>query len=134
MGSKVTVQAIAGADLSASQHLAVYVDGADDERVKLLVSDTSVLGLGFLENDPSDDEVAKITYSGIGLAIAGATVEPYDELMVDNAGRVVVATTGKAIIAKALPPLRGTTATGRDTVVTHKVRVWVYANKTRLLA
>ncbi len=126
-------QGIAGADLSAAQYLAVYSDGTDAESVKLLVTDTLVTGLGILVNAPADTGIAKYVYSGFANATAGAVFEPHDELMVNGSGQLIKATTGKAIIAKYMPKPRGT-ANGPDAAAGVTVRVYVYANKTRLLA
>lgn len=127
------IQAIAGADLSASsnQYLAVGVNGSsDDERVVLEATDTSIVGLGFLADTPGDNEVCKIQYSGIGTAIAGGAIEPYDLLMINASSQVILAAGAtKVVWGQALPPLSGTTATGRDYAAGEKVRMMIFARK-----
>ncbi len=135
MANNIVEQAIAGADLSALQYYPVYVDGADDERVKLLTSKTGATGMGFLANAPADNEIALVVVSGYAKAIAGATIEPYDMISVDGStGKVILAaTTGTVILGQYRPPLLGTTATGRDAASGDLIRIWVYENKTNVI-
>jgi len=128
---------VSGADLSSSQFLPVYVDGAAAEVVKLLVANTgatSTAGVGFLENAPASGEVAEVTFEGIGFGIAGGVVENGDELMVDGStGKLIVATTGKVVVAKAMFGTSGG-AYPADAANGVRIRIYIYANKTRLLA
>jgi len=136
VSQSITEQFIAGADLSTKQYLPVYIDGSDDERVKLLVSNTSILGIGFLENTPADNAIADVTVSGYGKGTAGGVLEPYDDLMVDGStGKLLVAAgAGKVIVAQYRPGLAGTSATGRNAASGDTVRIWVYENMRFLVA
>lgn len=130
-----TVRGVAGADLSSDQYLFVYVDGADGERIKRQADGTLITTLGVLLNTPGDDEVATVAVSGPCLVRAGAAIEPYDYVVVeDTTGRATPATTGEAIVGQYIPNLVAATATGRDAADGDLICIMLFADKQNLSA
>lgn len=89
--STVIERAIAGENLSDAQYLAVYVDGADGEKVKKVATDGGTLNkliLGLLDNAPADDGDAHVAVAGHAVGIAAEALEPFDLLTITSAGKL----------------------------------------------
>lgn len=94
--NSVNIEAQAGESLATAQGLAVYVDGSDEERVKIADSATAGLNetiLGIcVSTGVADDDWATICIEGFCDAKAGAAIEPFDYVAVeDSTGRVIPA-------------------------------------------
>lgn len=129
MANQIVVAGVAGADLTAAQGLAVYVDGADSEKIKLCTDDELTTVLGILLNAPGDDELAEVCVFGECEAIAGAAVEPFDHLMVDGNGKLIAHTGTSAVtFARYIPGVKAS-PTGAlsqpDGANTRKIQVFV---------
>ena len=129
-------QFVAGEDLSAAQYKFVFVDGTAEKVLLTGLDDDNVTVAGVLINAPASGEIAFVQTDGIGKVTAGATLEPYDELMSGTgptAGTAVLATTGHVMLARFEPELEGG-ANPADAVSGDIITVRIYDNKTRLLA
>lgn len=58
--------------------------------------------IGILQNDPDTDEAANVMISRVSKARAGAAFAKGADLMVGTSGKLIEATTGKPIVARAL--------------------------------
>lgn len=132
MSDFTIIKAVAGEALTSAQYLAVYVDGSDGERVKAADGAADAYSsrvLGILQNAPADDAVAEVCIKGFCLARAGAAIEPYDYIQVENStGRVIPLADGECI-GQFLPALVDATATGRDAADGDLVRVLLFPRK-----
>lgn len=75
-------------DLSGNQFYLVKLDPANAEQV-LLCSAHTDLPIGVLQNKPEAGEAAQVRTDGVTKALAGATVNPGDEVGTDATGRFV---------------------------------------------
>lgn len=90
---------LAGADLSAAQYRAVKGNGSGNYIQCAVAGERAV---GVLQNKPTSGKAATIAVRGITKMVAGAAVALNSEVMSDNQGRAVVATTGLQIIGRAV--------------------------------
>lgn len=123
---------VAGADLSTKQYCFVKADGADSEKIKAQDSDTNLETVGVLTNTPANGKRAEYVFVGFADVIAGAALEPGDYVMSDASGHAAKATTGKVILGQYKPKVEGSAAP--DAAVGDRVRIYIHADKTRLLA
>lgn len=131
MANENICQGIAGAAIATKTF--VIWDGADTEFLVTNATNTLTTTAGVSIEAAADTEPCRFVFQGFATAIAAGVIEPGDECMVTTAGHLVVATTGKVVVAKYLPSPRGT-ANGPDAASGGEIRVWVYANKFNLLA
>lgn len=126
------VSAIAGADLTGSQFLVVYVDGADGEKVKVSGAAGNATVLGLLVNAPADDAEALVQVQGFATGKAGAAIEPFDHVTSDAAGKLKpAATQNDYIIGQYVPlPEAGVLP---DAAANDEIRVLLFANKRTLV-
>lgn len=123
----------AGADLSSSQYLAVYRDGADTENVKAATSAVVLTFAGILQNAPADDEAADVLTFGHGKALAGEALEPGDFLTIGSDSRMDkwAPGSGEVPIGQYLPkPGAGTN--GRDAANGDEIRVFLFGSASAL--
>lgn len=90
----------AGADLSTHQNKAVMLHTTG----KVILATDGARALGILLNKPEADQACAIQELGYARAVLGETVTPSQLLTpaADGSGRLVVATTGKAVTAQAV--------------------------------
>lgn len=88
----------AGADLSAKQFHAVKFNGS---AALVLAGDGDDI-VGILEDKPKQGEQGTVALAGRPKAKLGGTVAAGDRLAVNANGQLIVATTGKRIVAKAM--------------------------------
>lgn len=126
------IKAVAGESMASAQYHAVYVDGADAERVKIADGAADAYNtrfLGIVQNAPADDEVAEVCTQGFCFAKAGAAIEPYDLLQVENStGRLIPLDEG-ICVGQYIPGLVDATATGRDAADTDEVYVYLFPGR-----
>lgn len=96
---------VAGEDLSAYQFCAVYIDGGDNEEVKVYATPNGRGFLGILLNTPTSGQVASVQIDGIVFARLGGTVGLGDYLMPTTGGKLVKLTAGYNPIARYMPHL-----------------------------
>ena len=121
----IVLQGTAGADLSGSQYLWVKADGTADEAIVLENSPASRESVGILKNAPGNGGDAWFTASGIARGVAGAALEPYDEVTNDANGKTVVAAAGDLIRGRYI---------GRfDAVADDQIDILVYSNQNNAL-
>jgi hypothetical protein len=89
----------AAVDLSASQFCAVKITGS---RTANLASTGGEFIHGILQNKPKAGAPINACFSGICKAKAGATFAAGAFLMTDTSARLILATTGNAVVAQAL--------------------------------
>ncbi len=87
----------AGADLSALQHTAVLVGSGG-----FVTAGAGKPADGILQNDPISGGIANVRITGASKAVIGAAVVEGAELMVGTSGKLITATTGNNIVARAL--------------------------------
>lgn len=90
---------LADVDLSTKQYFAVKLTSATN--VDLEDGD-GVASLGILLNQPGLAGQALVGIGGILKSVAGAAYAIDADLMVNTSGKLITATTGKRIVAKAL--------------------------------
>lgn len=130
MSDQKVVNAVAGEALTSAQFKVVYVDGSDSEKVKLVGTAGGVSTiLGVLENAPADDGLAYVVTEGYCSAIAGGTLEPFDELTTTNAGLVQVATSSGHYVIGRYEPFVESGSAAPDAASGDRVRVFLYSNK-----
>lgn len=117
----------AGAALTSSQYLWVYPDGTDSEKFKVLTDDTYYSnGVGVLQNAPADDGAASVSVGGLCTAKAGGTIEPFDWVTNDSAGKTVAWTAGTIKRGIYLPEKPGSAAaTKQDAASNQEIRILV---------
>lgn len=104
MSQQTLRQFIAGEDLTGDEGLALYIDGSDSERVKVLGSAADDTFIGILVRGGADESIVDVATEGEVWAIAGAAVEPGDNLMVTTGGKLIpTATTGNRTVARYFP-------------------------------
>jgi hypothetical protein len=95
----------ASADLRTSQFLAVRITGS---RTVGLISASTQVPIGILQNKPNTGEAAEVAISGKVKAIAGAAITAGAEVMVNASGQVITAaTTGNRAFGVAVSTAAG---------------------------
>ena len=89
------IPVVAGADLSDDeQYKAIAVAGT--------IAATGATAMGLLQNKPKSGEDAALVYSGRSRYRGGAAVSAGAQLTVTTSGWLITATSGTAVIGKAL--------------------------------
>lgn len=91
----------AAADLTAKQYYAVKLTAADTVGLAAAAGTESAI-LGILQNKPNTAEAATVMVTGISKAVAGAAITVGAQVMADNGGKIIAATTGKIPLGIAL--------------------------------
>jgi len=94
----ITINAVAGADLSASQGLLV---AGDSTAGQVVLAGDGVNAIGVLLNAPASGGAAAVAISGKVRAVAGGTVTVGARVASDAAGKVVVAAEGDYVLGVA---------------------------------
>ncbi|RJQ04428.1 MAG: hypothetical protein C4551_10770 [Bacillota bacterium] len=92
------VTLIAGADLSASQYLAVKINASG----QAILAGAGENAVGILQNKPASGQAAEVMALGISKVVYGATVTAGQNLAADAAGKLVPASGDNAVIGVAL--------------------------------
>jgi hypothetical protein len=103
------VTMISGADYrdGSSQYRFVVGNGSNSGMVRVsLIGDNAT---GICQDDPNLNQASAIAVSGISKVIAGAAVTAGTQIMSDNQGRAIAATSGNWILGTAI---LGTTTAG----------------------
>jgi hypothetical protein len=90
--------ALAAADLSSSQFLAVKLDG--NEKLALCTTQGEK-AIGILQDDPEADEIGAAMIQGLSKAKLGGTVTTMDYLTVNSSSKLIKATDGEHPVAIA---------------------------------
>lgn len=121
---------VCGADLSALAYVFVKADGSDAEKIKVQGTATAIDSVGvLLPGSAGDDGECLFVYCGIATVKAAATLEPFDLVTADASGHAVKATQNDAVLGQVMPA----SGTG-DAADDDEIQIWVFANKTVLLA
>lgn len=97
--SLTSISVQASADLSGSQYRAMVINA--DGRLAAASTGGSMDGL--LQDKPNAAGLAgAIAIDGVSKAVVGAAVTAGDDLAVGSAGKLVTATTGDVVVARAL--------------------------------
>lgn len=88
---------VANEDLTTHQYKAVVFA---EYGVELAAADEASIGI--LQNAPDVDQAAGVMVDGVSKIVAGAAFQAGDDLMVGTSGKLIKATSGKPIVAKAL--------------------------------
>lgn len=89
---------ITAADLSALQYRFVFENTSG---LAAQVVTQGVKATGVVQNKPTSGQAATVAYDGITKLVAGAAVAAGAEVMSDNVGRGITATTGNRVLALA---------------------------------
>lgn len=128
MSQQTLRQFIAGEDLTGDEGLALYLDGSDTERVKVLGSAADDTFIGILVRGGADESIVDVCTEGECWAIAGAAVKTGDDLMVTTGGKLIpTATAGNRTVAKYFtkPHWSGSAYSLPDSADTRKILVEV---------
>lgn len=91
---------IAGADLSTTgQYRFVEQSTAGTVTVCNSAGENAI---GVLQNNPTGGQAATIAVGGVTKVLAGATIEPGNQLATTSAGKAAVATNGQVILGEAM--------------------------------
>lgn len=95
-----TMNAVAGADLSASQYL--FVVQSSTARQVTVAGTAGLSCLGVLLNDPVSGQAACVAINGRVKVFAGASFDPGVKVMTDNAGKATTATSTNNVMGTAV--------------------------------
>jgi hypothetical protein len=95
----------ASGDLSASQHLAVYIDGSGEVAVQTTPGDPVD---GVLQDKPTaQGRSASVATAGVSKCVSGGAVTAGQLLAADSAGKVTLAGSGDYAFGRALETVAG---------------------------
>ena len=89
----------AAADLSGKQYCAVKITASQKVNVCSVAGE---MGIGILQNDPTQGQEASVMLTGISNAVYGAAVAAGASLTPNASGFLITAATGNKIIAVAI--------------------------------
>lgn len=119
---------VAGADLTASQNLAVAPDSGDGYRFKVSASATDIR-VGVLQNAPKDDGDAHVQFDGLTNATAGGVIVPYADITNGTGGKFVAAATNDRIRGVYIPDGSNADGTPRSAAANDRITILLSANQ-----
>lgn len=124
--SETIVDILAGEDLTAARGKVIYTNNSERALVAGAAGNATLLGI--CVRGAASGAVAKVCVEGFATAIAGGTIEPFDIVTADAAGKVVVAATqNDYILGKYMPQLES--GTQRDAASGDEIRILVFSNQ-----
>ena len=87
----IDISRVAGADLSASQYLAVKLNSSG----QVVVAGAGEAAIGILQNKPGAGQAATVRVGGASKAKAGGTIAAGADVAANSSGAIVVATAGR---------------------------------------